>query len=1307
MPIRDPTLTSAGIGNAERSPTSDLRSPEDNINLWQWMTVSWISPLMYLRSRRQINEEDVWLLPYEFQHSRLHTLFRELQGSVIRRLLRANGLDLIIIMSIGTFESILQFSRPVLLQQLLRAIEDKRKEAAVVYAILLGISRFSQAQASVLDLWISRRAYERSRGEMITMIYEKALNRKAFNSPVEESDEKIDIPRDETKIEDKNSTAMFKLKTHLARYLNFNVIRRMPHSQKQFQQPDSPASTGKILNLMKNDVYEVAQRFWEVESLVTVPLALVFSITLIWKLLGWSCLIGMICVIAAQVINLVFVRLLLHLEKLRRSITDTRLSLSSQYIESIRHLRWYDWQGSWLARILESRQHELHLRVITGLWWNVVSLSNQLASSMFPVVAFAAYTLLAGQPLQVDIAFPALQLFSSLSNALRDCPKLITTLLNASVALGRIKKFMDEPNKQQTDNGPRSEDLTIKFDKASFSWPGSERSVLKDVNIKFNPGLNIVYGRVGQGKTALLQAILGELDQNSGVIYRPDKMFGYCTQSTWLQSMSIRDNILFAAPFDESRYKATITACALIPDLTLFKHGDLSHIGENGIGLSGGQKTRVALARAVYSRAQILLLDDPLAALDHDTATYIVQNLFQGPLVHGRNVILVTHRVDLVSCLADQICEVHEGSVKIIRKDDIMSQPQVLNLRLLDPNLIVSPQKGDGNQTNVASDKFIEEEHRPSGGVVASVYWRYIKAGDLRLWGLFTILVLLQRLFRVIDYYFLKEWSEVYGRSSSSLNIVSDLFHRLPHPEENVRPWLLAYLAIALVKSLTGLMIDITLLAIIYTAGKSLFADVLRRVSGANFRFYDTTPVGRLMNRLTSDFGTLDGGIGSQLREMIWSGISWISAITIIASTTPMFLIFSILMTYGFIYIFLQYLPTSQSLRRLEMVSLTPLMTNFGILLEGLVTVRAFRAQAQFQDRIIKVTDSFQKMDHFYWSLQTWLLYRFDIIAAMSTLLLTLLALYENLSPGLTAFVLVTCSGLVSSTNYICRVYGTLQMDFVSVERVIELLDLDQEDRGSIIPPATWPSNKDDIVFDKVTLRYAENIRPALQDATFHIPGGSTTAIIGRTGSGKSTLALSLLATVRPDSIQGGSISLGPIDLSKVDVHILRQRITFIAQDPVLFLGTLRQNLDPNETYSDSECEAVLEKVLSTARSTIASTLPLKDRAEPMPGLILSTPIATGGKNLSQGQRQLVGLGRAILRRSPIVILDEATASIDGRTAIEIQRVLREELQSSTVIMIAHRVEAVREADWVITLDKGRVVEVGPADEVIAKRFVE
>ena len=459
-----------------------------------------------------------------------------------------------------------------------------------------------------------------------------------------------------------------------------------------------------------------------------------------------------------------------------------------------------------------------------------------------------------------------------------------------------------------------------------------------------------------------------------------------------------------------------------------------------------------------------------------------------------------------------------------------------------------------------------------------------------------------------------------------------------------------------------------------------MFKRVMDCVSHATFRYYDVTPVGRLMNRLTSDCNTIDGNISNQFQNVARLSIAWISSIVVIASITPMFLIFSLALTAGFVLIFLRFLPTSQSLRRLEMVSLTPLMSNFGALLAGLTTVRAFGAQHHFQQRIIVVTDTFQKMDHFYWSLQAWLSYRFDTLSACSTLLLTLLALYTNVSPGLTAFVLLAASKFVTSTHSLCRQYGQLQMDFVSVERVVEMLHLEQEPKGTTAPPAWWPSLASDIIFEDVTIRYAPHLDPSLSGVSLRIKAGSSTVIIGRTGSGKSTLTLALLATILPES---GRITIGDMDLSTVDKQALRTRITFLAQEPVLFPGSMRQNLDPLEEYSDEACESVLVKICGRHQWT------------------LDTQIDTGGRNLSQGQRQLIGLARALLRRSPIVIFDEATASIDTETAARIQQILREEMKGSTVITIAHRAEAVAHADYCVVLGKGQVVRQGRAADML------
>ena len=669
---------------------------------------------------------------------------------------------------------------------------------------------------------------------------------------------------------------------------------------------------------------------------------------------------------------------------------------------------------SWLNRILESRQHELRLRVITGLLNVAIASSNFLAGCLFPVIAFAAYTLLAGQPLRVDVAFPAIQLFSMLDASLKDLPELIRVLLNANIALGRIEDFMSEPNKEDSMIDRASSVPGVVFSNASFAWPGFSECILKELDISFSPGLSLVCGRVGQGKSALLQAALGELDKRDGRLVRPDAMIGYCSQSPWLQSMSIRDNILFGAPYNETRYKQTLDACALIPDFAGFKHGDLSNVGENGIGLSGGQRARVALARAVYSRATVLLLDDPIAALDHGTATTIVQRLFGGSLVKGRTVILVTHRVDLCAHLADQIVEIREGRATVVDKASFTTHQNALRSTSPGPPREEDQiQKQDEDEANAVPDKFIEEEHRAKGGVVASVYWQYVKAGDLRLWLGLVLAIVFFRISRLSNFWFLKSWGEAYGETRESS--IFDLFGSLPSPEVNVRPWLIGFLIVAVLLATAFCLTEIVMLFIVYVAGKHLFKDVLHRVSNATFRFYDTTPIGRLMNRLTSDFGTLDGNITYQLQNVAWCSISWLSAVVIIASTTPLFLIFTIAMTATFVWIFMWFLPTSQSLRRLEMVSLSPLLSNFGTLLEGLTTVRAFHAQAQFQARVIVVTDAFQKMDHFYWSLQAWLMFRFDSLSAISIFLLTLLALYDNLSQGLTAFVLTTAANCKSA----------------------------------------------------------------------------------------------------------------------------------------------------------------------------------------------------------------------------------------------------------------------------------------------------
>ncbi|KAK5950938.1 hypothetical protein OHC33_008010 [Knufia fluminis] len=1303
MPMRKPTRSTFGISKPFSAPTNDLRSPEDNLTFWQWMTFSWVSPLLKLAKKRQLDEEDVWKLPYEYQHTYLHNAFRQLKGSVLRRLLVANWFDLVFLTLLELLELVTNYSQPLLLQQLLKAMQhlDIEKRPALTYAFLILFVRVVNAQSEVFSLWYGRRCYERSRGEMITMLYEKTLHRKIVAQTKAEDDEDgAALDRVNTAQSTDENTPLLASKAEKKSTWSQRALTQLKVVWQSVRlglkgvdvKKQQPAEMGKIMNLMRYDAYEVAQRFWDFQKLVEKPIGLLLSLGLAYRLLGWPALLAVAVIVVGQILNYLLALVDVRFEKVRRSATDKRLQQTSQYIESIRHLRWYGWQIHWLDNVFKARQKELNLRLVAYIWTEIIIFNNTFSSGLITVSAFWAYTVLAKRQLSVDIVFPALEIFNLVQDNMGDIPELIQTLLNANVALKRIQAFMDEPDKQQSANVEMVPEGHVEFRNASFAWPGLRSNVLHDLTLTFGPGLTMVTGEVASGKSALLQAILGELDISGGELLKPQSPVAYCAQTPWLQSMTIRDNILFNSAYEPERYRKALQVCALIHDLATFEKGDLSPIGENGIGLSGGQKARVALARAIYSHASILLLDDPLSALDQQTSEYIVSECFQGELVKGRTVILVTHRTDLCAPIANQIISTTDGRAEPQQHISAEHTPSNGNAGdgVPNPNL----QRMDTKEMEEAiPTKFEEEEKRQRGEIKARIYWEYLKAGNLILWGIAVITMILMRVVIVGVTWYLKEFSEAYQRQPESLTlfafheyafIISEtripllrkLFDSLPSPVVNVMPWLVGLLLLYVAQATMLVLAMGVMMVTRYCAGRTLFKAVMHRVSNTNFRYYDVTPVGRLMNRLTSDMGTVDGGIGWDLFGMMWASITWIVSITVVASVTPLFLAVSILLTIVFVRVFFQFLPASQSLRRLESVSLSPLMTNFGALLSGLTTVRSFRAEDRFQEKLIKVVDTFQGMDHFYWSVQGWLTYRYEVMSATSTLILTVIAIYTNLSAGLTAFVLVSAQKFVSTTHNLCRVYGRLQVNFVSVERVIELLDLEQEPTNPVPPPAWWPSYGGNVVFENVTIRYAPHLEPALTDVSFELKGGTNTAIVGRTGSGKSTLAAALLATV---PVEKGRILIDGIDLATVDRQALRTRITFLAQEPVLFEGSLRHNLDPTKEHSDNNCKNVIERVAGKF------------------GWTLATQVEAGGRNLSQGQRQLVGLARAILRRSSVIIMDEATASIDVETAWEIQRVLREELKNSTVVTIAHRTAAVRDADNAIVLANGRLESFGPA----------
>jgi ABC-type multidrug transport system fused ATPase/permease subunit len=648
--------------------------------------------------------------------------------------------------------------------------------------------------------------------------------------------------------------------------------------------------------------------------MITKPAGAILATLLIWRMLGWASLLGLLALLVSQSINVLIARYQVYFEKKRRVATDEKLQRTTQFIESIRHLRWYGWQDAWLKDILESRQKELHLRVIQIVFSTTLAFILRFGSGLFPAVAFWAVTRLAGKPLRVELIFPAIDLFGLLESYLQALPNLVTVMINAYVAMGRIEHFMQEPDKEEKDTVPEGT-ADLGLENASFAWPGVDANVLEDLTVSFPVGLTVVYGEVAAGKTAFLQALLGELDKTGGEFVRPDEVVGYCAQTPWLQSMSIRDNILFSYPYEEDRYHKVLEACALLADMAEFKHGDLSNIGENGIGLSGGQKARVALARAVYSKAKVLLLDDPLSALDHQTAEYIVDKLLNGPLLEGRTTILVTHRTELCHGLAKQWVEIKKGRATIhepTAAEDNALKPTPTQESVDEEEV----KKREEEKAAAIPDKFIEDEHRAKGGVKLRVYWKYIRAGTLRWWSVSLVVMAAFRLLHIAQAWFLKAWGEGYDTGNTG-----GLFSFLPPPADDVFPWLRFFFGFVAFSAVLYWWTYLIMYGVGYHAAKSIFEGAIERVAHATFRFYDVTPVGRLMNRLTSDMNTIDGHLSIYFTSFAWQIIGWISCVIVILTSTPAFLVFGLLLCCGFVYNFYRFLPTSQSLRRLEVCS--------------------------------------------------------------------------------------------------------------------------------------------------------------------------------------------------------------------------------------------------------------------------------------------------------------------------------------------------------------------------------------------------
>lgn len=1267
MPLRNPAWDTEDIGSPKLPPSHHVRSPEDNLTLFSFWAMTWVYPLAKICLKQEITVEDVWQLPLDFQHTRLYLAFGELQGKLLPCLIEANGLDLFIATVLAIVEKVAEVSNIRLTSRLYNALDTGNPNEANFWCVVMLCVDFVRQISKTTSSWYSRKAYERSRGETFIALFGKLLTRAVPGSDVTEKvpdEDDVDSPVDQDNGQSRG---------------RFKFWGRRGKKKSSVLAQGAPASNAKVVNLVRGDTYEISQRFWDFPKLVSQPIKVIVTIYYLIDIMGWPSCVGFGLMVIFMASNSLLVRKMVQLERSRTAHSDKRAQAVAHFVEASRPLKLNGWTSSWSARIFKFRAMEMLKRLQIARVQAIISTSNVAGGAAYPFASICLYTLILRQGLPNDVIWPSLQLFSQLEASVKDAFDLISAYWKAIIPVERVNKYMDEPDRDEDSLGT-TDAREINFRGASFAWPSTNHLVLFQLNLKFSTGLTVVRGKVGSGKSSLLLAALNEMELHGGDLLRPDEPIGYAQQLPWLQNKTIRENIVFHHRFDAARYRQVLHACALSPDLAAFPDGDQTKLEEGGVGLSGGQKARVALARAVYSPCRILLLDDPLAPLDHDTASNIVRRFLQGPLAKDRTIVMVTHRDDLVLRIAGQVVDMDDGTARILSQAEIKDELEHPYHATSQDTLIEGTETAHEVQEEEEVENLRDAPEEPSetGSVPLSVYLNYMKAGGWYMWLFLALFYSMSRYCDISRASLLEAWGNETAKDRVN---TSGTYWGLPNPGRFPQIWLAILGGLSIGQVLTYTIAQLLLAKISVDAAQGLFQIAIERVSRATFRYHDITPTGQLKNRLISDMGMVDGGILAPLEGFVYNLIALVLSIVAIATHQPMLLIILGAVSLLFVYFFRIYVPVSRSLRRMEMRYLTPIIANIGVMQDGLVTIRALRVEGRFQDRHLDAVDDFQKQDHFFWSMAFWLDFRLSIASACTRTALIVFMIWRGTPASAIGFVLTQTTIAMSSIQQLCEKFAQLQLDAVSLERVNMLEKIPAEPNGDDEPPEDWPRPCDDVKFEGMSFKYAEGLPAVLDKVTFEIPGGSTCAVLGRTGSGKSTIANALLAT---ETASEGTVKIGSMDLAKVNRTALRHRVTFIQQDPTLFPGTLRDNLDPEGKFSDADCENAIHRVLGQQWN-------------------LSSQIDAGGKNLSQGQRQLVGIGRAVLRRSGLVILDEATASIDRGTAATVQRILREELSKSTVITIAHRLEAVEDANWCLRLERGHVLECGPAKDLAGR----
>ncbi|KAK1385958.1 ABC-type xenobiotic transporter [Heracleum sosnowskyi] len=1065
-------------------------------------------------------------------------------------------------------------------------------------------------------------------------------------------------------------------------------------------------TSGEIINYMSVDIQRVSDFMWYINSIWMFPIQISLAIFILHTNLGMGSLVALAATIIVMIINKPITKIRKRYQSKIMEAKDNRMKSTSEVLRNMKTLKLQAWDGHYLRK-LES------LRKVEYIWlWKSIRLRAILdfifwVSPAFISVSTFGGCIIMGIPLTAGRVLSAIATFKMLQDPIYNLPDLLSIYAQAKVSADRLASYLQEEEIQHSSVeyvSPDQTEFDIEIKRGKFSWDAKSTSLTLDgIDFQVKRGMKVaICGTVGSGKSSLLLSILGEVTKLSGTV----KISGtkaYVPQSPWILSGTVRDNILFGNSYNRSKYDETIKACALTKDFELFPTGDLTEIGERGINMSGGQKQRIQIARAVYQDADIYLLDDPFSAVDAHTGRQLFEECLLG-ILKEKTVLYVTHQVEFLPA-ADAILLIQNGRIaQVGRFEELLNQnigfevlvgahSQALNSVVTvetasrappnasndsestsEPTSINEvPQSKEDSESTLCAEttekkgNLVNKEERGKGSIGKGVYLAYL---TMVRGGAFVPIIVLahsgfQGLQIVSTYWMAWACPTVEAEEVKDINYI-----------------LFIYLIICIGSSCC-VLVRASLLAVTGLAtAEKLFHNMLHSVLRAPMGFFDSTPAGRILNRASTDQDVLDLGIANKLGWCAFYTIQLLGIILVMSQVAwEVFIVF--LPVTAICVWYQQYsMPTSRELARLAAIERAPLLHHFAESLAGVATIRAFGQKTRFINRNLYLVDNHSRPWFHNYAAMEWLSYRLNQLCnfVFAFLLVLLVILPERIiDPSLAGLAVTYAINLsVQQTYFIWNIINA-EVKMISVERVLQYSNISSEAPLVIEnsrPPNNWPGTGT-ICFENLQFRYAEHLPSVLNNITFTIPGKKKVGVVGRTGSGKTTLLQAICRIVEP---REGRIIIDDVDISKIGLHDLRSNLSIIPQDPTMFEGTVRRNLDPLEQYSDGEIWEALDKcqlgdIVRESEEKLEST------------------VVENGENWSVGQRQLFCLGRALLKKRSILLLDEATASIDSAIDGILQKVISQEFKDRTIVTIAHRIHTVIDSDLVLVLSDGKIAE--------------